>query len=190
MKQKSWQIPVLFFLLLYHVLRAAVAWAPEQPHGVPTPSPMGSATPTAQYTPASRPVSWVVLPTNTPAPTAFAAEATVISDTGDQVARALAEVTVAPEPSPSQLPPATEHVITASPSPTSTPDFTSTPEVSSVIHIVQSGDTLSGIAKQYAVSVQAIVVANGITNPDVLAIDQVLVIPLVTPPSPTATQIP
>ncbi len=190
MKQKSWQIPVLFFVLLYHVLRAAVAWAPEQPDAGPAPSPVASATPTAQYTPASRPVAWVVLPTNTPAPATVVIEDMAVSATGEQTDYPRPEVTAALEPSPSRQTPATRPMTTELPLPTFSPEPTSTPQASAVSHIVQSGDTLSGIAKQYGVSVQAIVVANGITNPDVLRIDQVLVIPLAARPSPTATQTP
>jgi stage VI sporulation protein D len=42
---------------------------------------------------------------------------------------------------------------------------------------VQSGDTLSSIAARFGVSVQALINANGITDPNSLSIGQVLVIP-------------
>ena len=44
-------------------------------------------------------------------------------------------------------------------------------------HVVQSGETLRVIAARYGVSIGAIVNANGLTNPDLLRIGQVLVIP-------------
>jgi len=45
------------------------------------------------------------------------------------------------------------------------------------IHIVKSGENLTGIARQYGVTVNAIVQANNITNPNVIHIGQRLVIP-------------
>lgn len=44
-------------------------------------------------------------------------------------------------------------------------------------HTVQVGETLTAIARQYGVSVQAIVTANSITNPDRVAVGTVLIIP-------------
>lgn len=44
-------------------------------------------------------------------------------------------------------------------------------------YIVQSGDTLTKISKKYGVTIQQIVSANQIKNPDLIYVDQVLVIP-------------
>ena len=44
-------------------------------------------------------------------------------------------------------------------------------------YIVESGDTLSGIAERFGVSVEAIVEANGLASPDSLSVDYVLIIP-------------
>jgi len=44
-------------------------------------------------------------------------------------------------------------------------------------YIVKAGDTLSAIAKAYGVTVQQIVDANNIPNPDMIDVDQVLIIP-------------
>lgn len=190
MKQNSWQIPVLLLVLLYHVLRATVVWAPEQPDPDPTPTREASATPTAQYTAASRPVAWVVLPTNTPS-TGFVAEGLALfSDAGDKPTRASATETSTPRPTPSPAPTSTMQVASRTPPPTSRPPPTPNPVATSVTHVVQSGETLSAIAKQYGVAVQDILVANSLTNPDVLSVDQVLIIPAPRRPSPTATATP
>ena len=61
----------------------------------------------------------------------------------------------------------------ATPAPTSTPAPTPTP----VIHVVQPGDTIIGIAKQYGISAEALQEANAILDPQLLQIDQELVIP-------------
>lgn len=45
-------------------------------------------------------------------------------------------------------------------------------------YVVQSGDTLGGIAGQYGVSVDDIVAANNLTNPDALEVGQTLTIPV------------
>jgi len=46
-----------------------------------------------------------------------------------------------------------------------------------IVHVVQAGDTLFSIAQRYGVTVDAIVAANGITNPNALSIGQQLTIP-------------
>ena len=62
---------------------------------------------------------------------------------------------------------------------TTAPPTTTLP---SLVVTVEYGDSLSVIAGRYGVSVQAIVEANGITNPDRLSVGQSLVIPGVAPP--------
>jgi LysM repeat protein len=88
----------------------------------------------------------------------------------------------------------------ASPSPTSTAAPTSqsvvaqataipsqqptdTPTPAPFVYIVQEGDTLSAIAQRFGVTVDEIVAANNLANPDVLSIGQAIVIPkhFVTP---------
>jgi spore germination protein len=49
------------------------------------------------------------------------------------------------------------------------------------VHTVAAGDTLVRIARQYNVTVQAIVSANNLQNPNVLAVGQQLVIPTPEP---------
>jgi LysM repeat protein len=66
-------------------------------------------------------------------------------------------------------------------------------------HVVVAGDTLSALAKKYGTTVEAIMEANGLTNPGLIIIGQVLSIPVeeagptstpTTPTSPTPTETP
>ncbi|MCL4459981.1 MAG: LysM peptidoglycan-binding domain-containing protein [Chloroflexi bacterium] len=53
-----------------------------------------------------------------------------------------------------------------------------TPTVSApLVHTVQEGETLRGIASQYGISPQAIIEANGLSDPDSLRVGQELIIP-------------
>jgi LysM repeat protein len=51
------------------------------------------------------------------------------------------------------------------------------PDPVQTIHVVQPGETLSQIAKQYGVSVDALTAANGIADPHLIKIGQELIIP-------------
>ncbi len=53
-----------------------------------------------------------------------------------------------------------------------------------VIHIVQWGENLTWIAARYGTTVNAIVRANGIRNPDYIWVGQRLIIPVPAPPPP------
>lgn len=59
---------------------------------------------------------------------------------------------------------------------TSTPASNATTQEDTV-HRVASGDTLFGIAQRYGVTVQQIIQANNLTNPDRLSVGQELIIP-------------
>lgn len=58
-----------------------------------------------------------------------------------------------------------------------TPNATAPPANIPTSHIVQSGDTLSGIAAFYGVSVEAILTANALLDPNVLSIGQEITLP-------------
>ncbi len=66
---------------------------------------------------------------------------------------------------------------------TSVPDTITVPDVETTVvsggrvHTVQSGETLMAIARQYGVTVDDIVQANNLPNPDTLSVGQELIIP-------------
>ncbi len=76
---------------------------------------------------------------------------------------------------------------TAAPVPTARPVGSPTP-TGPVFYTVQPGDTLLAIARAYGVTLEALMEANGITDPNLLHVGQTLVIP--TGPLPTATASP
>ncbi len=79
---------------------------------------------------------------------------------------------VTPAPTPIGTPAATARVPTPSPRAT-TPTPPSTPHV----YVAQPGDSLSSIAARFGVTTQALMAANGLTNPNLITIGEVLVIP-------------
>lgn len=77
------------------------------------------------------------------------------------------------------------------PLPSATPTLTPTP----IIYVVQSKDTLLGIAARFDINAELIQEVNGITDPRRLRIGQELIIPrpdeeLADPPTPTPTPLP
>lgn len=87
-------------------------------------------------------------------------------------------------------PRATSTPAPATPSPTLSPTPTPTP----IIYVVQQGDTLSGIAKQFGIAVEALMDANEVYDARRLQIGQTLIIPREeeeqSPPTPTPTPLP
>lgn len=87
---------------------------------------------------------------------------------------------------PTEAPVTATATATTGASPTATPEeaATETPTeaptaapTSVVVHVVQPGETLSSIARQYGVTYQAIMEANGMEDPSLLEVGQELVIP-------------
>jgi LysM repeat protein len=68
---------------------------------------------------------------------------------------------------------------------------TEPPTPAPLVYAVKEGDTLSSIAQTYGVSIQDIVEANSLANPDMLNIGQELVIPghFITPAAPPAEEV-
>jgi len=90
---------------------------------------------------------------------------------------------VGPTPTPTQTPSGTP-----APTATSTPAPTVTPPAGvGFPYTVQWGDTLYSIARRFGVSVDAIVQANGLTDPNYIRAGQVLIIPTLPPPPPGPT---
>ena len=93
------------------------------------------------------------------------------------------------------VPSATPTTVTATSTRTRTPTSTRVPPTATrtpqITHIVQYGDSLWGIADRYDVSVEALMIANNLTDRDMIREDQILIIPRGTPtppivPTPTA----
>jgi LysM repeat protein len=93
-------------------------------------------------------------------------------------------ITLQPTPTPEPTPTLGVAVVVATlpptatpapytPEPTATPTVTPTP----VVHTIQSGESLLGIATQYDISVAALQDANGILDPRFLQIGEQLIIP-------------
>lgn len=93
-------------------------------------------------------------------------------------------ITLQPTPTPAPTPTLSVAVVVATlpptatpapytPEPTPTPTVTPTP----IIHTIQAGESLLGIAEQYDISVAALQDANGILDPRFLQIGQELIIP-------------
>jgi len=109
----------------------------------------------------------------------------LLSDqTGTQIPAAAAGGTIkvvvaTPTPTPTGTPPtptATTTPVTVTPSPTPTPVPAGFP------YVVRWGDTLWGIALRFGTTVEAIVRANNIADPDYILAGQTLIIPGVAPP--------
>jgi LysM repeat protein len=74
---------------------------------------------------------------------------------------------------------------------------TPTPTPQPLTHVVQAGESLLAIAARYDLTVQAIVQANDLQNPDVVYIGQALIIPMPgavtqptgSPPTETVTHV-
>ena len=74
------------------------------------------------------------------------------------------------------------------PTPTATATATIPPTPTPVVYVVQPGDTLGAIATKYGVTAQAIMDANGITDPRVVRVGTRLIIPGGELPVPSPTR--
>jgi len=115
----------------------------------------------------------------------------LLSGCGRLITRPTPTAVAIVQEAPTVMPRATSTPVPWTPAPTATPTPTPTP----IIYIVQAGDNLLGIARQYGVTVEALQEANAITDPRLLQIGQELVIPreeegLANQPTPTPTPLP
>jgi len=137
----------------------------------PTATPTETQTPTPTSTPTETSTP-TLTPTGTQTPTETPTATPTATATGTQT--------------PTNTPTATPTGVTATPTPTSTPVPTFTPGPCAYTYVVRSGDTLYSIARRFGTTVQAIVQANGIINPNYIRVGQVLCIPGGTPlPTPS-----
>lgn len=171
MKSRYWGIIIVLVLLNYIIF--STLFTQLAAHRELGPGPTRTLAPTFESLDQG-PVSWVVLPTNTTQPTRT-------------------PITPSPTPVP-ELATATPIAITPEPpTPTQTLEPPSpTPIQQSTVHIVRRGETLSAIAQRYGVSLQAIIAANGLTNPNHIITGQRLIIPgagqVVAVPTPRPAQ--
>jgi len=109
---------------------------------------------------------WVVLlrPRDDQAPASVATPtpATAIAPTPDNPNQAFEAVIATPIPAPT---------------PTHTPIPRPTPTPTVTVYVVQPGDTLSAIATRFNVTLDDLVAANRIVNPDALQVGQEITIP-------------
>jgi LysM repeat protein len=150
MKWRDWQLLIILLLLAYIAVSITLTWPAQQQ---PAPPPTLTAHPTVAQT--STPIDRGVTPTHTPQPTSTPATTSSITPT-------------------SPAPP----TVASSATPSPQPSFTATATTAVIQHTVQRGENLTGIAQQYGTTVQAIVEANTLANPDQIFIGQTLRIPL------------
>lgn len=80
------------------------------------------------------------------------------------------ETPAAPAPAPASQAP-------AQPAPSATPEAAPSPSAAGSTHTVQPGETLSGLAVRYGLSLADLMTANGLVDPDRLRAGQMLIIP-------------
>lgn len=148
MKSQRWSVLIALILLNYLVFSALFRAITLSHRPAPTPT----RTPKPTYTPSG---DWQII---TPTWGPIAAPST-------------------PTPIATQLressTPARTPILTPTPQPASTPTFTPTPR----IHVVREGENLTWIAQKYGVTLEAILRANDIENPDFIYPGQRLRIP-------------
>jgi LysM repeat protein len=151
--------------------RSVHLWIDVLPRSVPltsqTPSPTSAPT---------------LVPTSTPAMPATAEASPSV------IATAAATSTSTPSLTPSPTTAATA-VPTSTPTVSPTAEVSGTPE-GRIIHIVQAGETVDAIARQYGVTRDAIVYVNGLEDPSLIYVGQELIIPGPDEVFPTSTPAP
>lgn len=150
----------------------------------PTPTLTLTATPTFTSTPTPTPTA---LPTETATPQVT----TYIVRTGDTLSLIAAQFGI-PVDAIMAANGLSDHMITvgqellipvepptpeANPEVSETPSAATAPEPQTTTYVIQAGDSLSQIARRFSVTLEAIMEANGITDPDSIREGQELVIP-------------
>ncbi len=125
--------------------------------------------------PAAGPLPGIAVPKTEPAPTAEVGGET------SQTQPSPPDTTVSPAGATSP----TARPVLGEPSPEETP-------TEPTVYIVQPGDTLGSVASRFDVSLDDLMAANGISNPDYVQVGQQLLIPIggLPPATPTLTSVP
>jgi LysM repeat protein len=114
-----------------------------------------------------------------------------ISKIGTLVLLALALMMCAPPP-PSGPRPTAATILEITPAPTLNLDATATEYARRLVpsptpaglYVVQQGDTLSGLAEDFGTTVEEIMAANGLTDPNAIQAGQTLIIPALVAATP------
>ncbi|MDP2953035.1 MAG: LysM peptidoglycan-binding domain-containing protein, partial [Chloroflexota bacterium] len=174
-----------------------VGTSPSSEVGASTPAAQ-TATPTVAPppSPTATPSPTLALPTPTPTPTSttyIVKEGDTLITIAEAFGITLGELQAAnPTVSPVSLQLKQELVIpnrkspaelTATAVPISTPTLEAV-RVQTITYVVRMGDTPADIAMRYGSTAEAIMQANGLSDPSMLQIGQVLVIPLLATPRP------
>jgi LysM repeat protein len=173
MKWRHWAILIILVLLNYIIFSTAFTQLAKQRR--PLPRPPRTLPPTFESMDPT-PMAWIVLPTNTPLPTRspFTATPTVAAPVPSEIAPTNQIPATSESPATAVPPSATAVVPTEPPATvTSAPPTTA----NATIHKIRRGETLSEIASRYNLTVQAIVQANSLDNPNRIVTGQSLVIP-------------
>ena len=179
MKWRHWAILIVLVLLNYVIFSTAFTQLAGQRGPVlrPTRTPLPtfeSLQPTS--------MAWIVLPTHTPRPTRVPVTPTppeVFSGTMETQSTVALTTTLASSAA-GDRPAALLSTVTAEPPVPSTATAvppTAAPTSEAVYHTVQSGETLSQIAAGYSVTMEVIVAANGLSDPNHIVAGQKLLIP-------------
>jgi LysM repeat protein len=175
----SGQAALIALMVLAFVLLAITRVSPPLSADVPSPADAGaivSPAPGASGSPVA-PASPTVSPSPTPAATPTVPPSSAPSGDASPAAGSSGSPAAGSSGSPaagSSGSPAPTSA--ASPTPASSPGAPS-PSAGATTYRVQGGDTLSGIAARFGVTVRALKAANGITNVALIRPGQVLVIP-------------
>lgn len=112
-------------------------------------------------------------------PTASGVEETPLSS-NEPTSAGPASPSATPAPSLAATPAGSVEAATATPAPATAapaPTPQETPAATSQTYTIQRGDTLSSIARQFGTTVDALVAANGIADPSIIRVGQILIIP-------------
>jgi LysM repeat protein len=177
MKWRHWSILIILVLVNYIIFSTAFTQLAKQRNSgtdaTRTPQPTFDQI-------EAGPVAWVVLPTSTSLPTKTPVTPSPVPTTTPVVAIAATEqLSMAVNSAATEPLPATETPIPP----------TATEEAAALVHVVRQGETLGEIADGYQLSVQAIVDANGLANPNNITTGQELLIPTSAETIATATAI-